>query len=39
VDGTQDEREGFVAVLEIPTVHSAQTAVQDQTVKDSKGIK
>jgi hypothetical protein len=39
LDGTNDERERFVAVLEIPPVDSAQRAVQVQIVKDVKGKK
>jgi hypothetical protein len=39
LDGAKDERERFVAVLEIPPVDSAQKAVQVQIVKDVKGIK
>jgi hypothetical protein len=34
LDGAQDERTRFVAVLEIPPVDSAQKAVQVQIVKD-----
>jgi hypothetical protein len=34
LDGARDERERFVAVLEIPPVVSAETAVRVQTVKD-----
>ncbi len=37
LDGANDERERFVAVLEIPPVDSAQKAVQVQIVKDVKG--
>ena len=37
--GKQDERTRFVAVLEIPPVESAETAVRVQIVKDSKGKK
>lgn len=37
LDGNNDERERFVAVLEIPPVDSAQKAVQVQIVKDAKG--
>lgn len=37
LDGAKDERERFVAVLEIPPVDSAQRAVQVQIVKDVKG--
>jgi len=39
LDGKNDERTRFVAVLEIPPVESAETAVRVQIVKDSKGIK
>lgn len=39
LDGKQDERARFVAVLEIPPVDSAQKAVQVQIVKDVKGDK
>ena len=39
LDGKHDERTRFVAVLEIPPVESAETAVQVQIVKDSKGMK
>jgi hypothetical protein len=39
LDGAKDERERFVAVLEIPPVDSALKAVQVQIVKDAKGIK
>jgi hypothetical protein len=38
-DGANDERTGFVAVLEIPPVVSAVTAVRVQIAKDGKGIK
>jgi hypothetical protein len=38
-DGKNDERERFVAVLEIPPVVSAETAVRVQIVKDVKGKK
>ena len=34
LDGEHDERERFVAVLEIPPVDSAEKAVQVQIVKD-----
>jgi len=34
--GKDDERERFVAELEIPPVDSAQEAVQVQIVKDAK---
>ncbi len=37
LDGAKDERERFVAVLEIPPVVSAETAVRVQIVKDVKG--
>ena len=36
LDGKDDERMRFVAVLEIPPVDSAQRAVQVQIVKDVK---
>lgn len=36
LDGKNDERTRFVAVLEIPPVDSAQKAVQVQIVSDSK---
>jgi hypothetical protein len=36
LDGAQDERTRFVAVLEIPPVVSAETAVRVQIVKDVK---
>jgi len=39
LDGEKDERERFVAVLEIPPVESAETAVRVQIVKDAKAIK
>lgn len=39
LDGPNDERTRFVAVLEIPPVVSAETAVRVQIVKDSKGKK
>jgi hypothetical protein len=39
LDGKNDERERFVAVLEIPPVVSAETAVRVQIVKDAKGTK
>ena len=39
LDGPKDERERFVAVLEIPPVHSALTAVRVQIVKDAKAAK
>jgi hypothetical protein len=39
VDGPNDERERFVAVLEIPPVDSANRAVQVQIVKDVKRSK
>jgi hypothetical protein len=35
-DGEEDERSQFVAVLEIPPVVSAETAVGVQIVKDAK---
>jgi hypothetical protein len=37
LDGAKDERERFVAVLEIPPVDSAQKAVQVQIGKDAQG--
>ena len=37
LDGKNDERTRFVAVLEIPPVESAETAVRVQIVKDAKG--
>jgi hypothetical protein len=37
LDGKNDERTWFVAVLEIPPVVSAETAVRVQIVKDVKG--
>ncbi len=37
LDGAKDERTRFVAVLEIPFVVSAETAVRVQIVKDVKG--
>jgi hypothetical protein len=37
LDRAKDERERFVAVLEIPPVESVQKAVQVQIVKDVKG--
>ena len=37
LDGPNDERTRFVAVLEIPPVESAETAVRVQIVKDAKG--
>jgi len=37
LDGAKDERTRFVAVLEIPPVVSAETAVRVQIVKDVKG--
>lgn len=37
LDGPNDERTRFVAVLEIPSVESAETAVRFQIVKDAKG--
>jgi hypothetical protein len=39
LDGKHDERTRFVAVLEIPPVESAETAVRVQIVKDFKGKK
>jgi len=36
LDGAKDERTRFVAVLEIPPVNSAETAVRVQIVKDLK---
>ena len=36
LDGPRDERTRFVAVLEIPPVVSAETAVRVQIVKDVK---
>jgi hypothetical protein len=39
LDGAKDERTRFVAVLEIPPVKSAETAVRVQIVKDAKGKK
>jgi hypothetical protein len=36
LDGPKDERTRFVAVLEIPPVESAETAVRVQIVKDTK---
>ena len=39
LDGPKDERTRFVAVLEIPPVVSAETAVRVQIVKDFKGKK
>jgi hypothetical protein len=39
LDGAKDERTRFVAVLEIPPVESAETAVRVQIVKDAKGKK
>ena len=36
LDGANDERTRFVAVLEIPPVVSAETAVRVQIVKDTK---
>ena len=39
LDGKNDERTRFVAVLEIPPVESAETAVRVQIVKDAKGKK
>jgi len=39
LDGKNDERTRFVAVLEIPPVVSAETAVRVQIVKDVKANK
>ena len=39
LDGKQDDRTRFVAVLEIPPVESTETAVRVQIVKDFKGKK
>jgi hypothetical protein len=39
LDGDKDERTRFVAVLEIPPVVSAETAVRVQIVKDAKANK
>ena len=39
LDGPKDERERFVAVLEIPPVESAKTAVQASIMADGKGLK
>ena len=39
LDGAKDERERFVAVLEIPAVVSAETAVRVQIIKDVKKTK
>jgi len=39
LDGAKDERTRFVAVLEIPPVVSAETAVRVQIVKDAKAGK
>jgi hypothetical protein len=39
LDGANDERTRFVAVLEIPPVVSAKTAVRVQIVADSKSSK
>jgi hypothetical protein len=36
LDGPKDERTRFVAVLQIPPVESAETAVRLQIVKDTK---
>jgi hypothetical protein len=38
LDGANDERTRFVAVLEMPTVESAATAVRVQIVKDAKKV-
>ena len=37
LDGAKDERTRFIAVLEIPPVEFAVTAVRVQIVKDVKG--
>jgi len=39
LDSTEDEHTRFVAVLEIPPVESAETAVRVQIVKDFKTSK
>jgi hypothetical protein len=39
LDGAKDDKERFVAVLEIPPVDSAQKAVRVQIVKDVKAKK
>jgi hypothetical protein len=39
LDGEHDERTRFVAVLEIPPVESAETAVRVQIIKGFKGKK
>ena len=39
LDGPKDEQERFVAVLEIPPVMSAETAVRVQIIKDVKAGK
>ena len=39
LDGEKDQRTRFVAVLEVPSVESAETAVRVQIVKDAKGMK
>jgi hypothetical protein len=39
LDGKNDERKRFVAVLEIPAVESAEAALRVQVVKDAKGKK
>jgi hypothetical protein len=39
LDGAQDERERFAAVLEIPPADSAETAVRVQIVKDVRANK
>ena len=36
LDGNKDHRTRFVAVLEIPPVNSAETAVRIQIIKDAK---
>jgi hypothetical protein len=39
IAGLKDERTRFVAVLEIPPVESAETAVRVQIVKDARNLK
>jgi hypothetical protein len=39
MDGKKDERTRIIAMLEIPPVESAETAVRVQIVKDLKGKK
>jgi hypothetical protein len=39
LDGKHDERTRFAAVLEIPPVESAETAVRVQIIMDSRGKK